>query len=96
MTSKPLKKRSVSRAAKATTRKNSKATAPKQPGITKLALLVAHLSAPGGATIAELCKATGWQPHSVRGGLAGALRRKGTSSGPRKKGASGATASRNR
>ena len=46
-------------------------------GITKLALLVAHLSAPGGATIAELCKATGWQPHSVRGGLAGALRRKG-------------------
>ena len=77
MTSKPLKKRSVSRAAKATTRKNSKATAPKQPGITKLGLLVAHLSAPGGATIAELCKATGWQPHSVRGGLAGALRRKG-------------------
>ena len=46
-------------------------------GITKLALLVAHLSAPGGATIAELCRATGWQPHSVRGGLAGALRRKG-------------------
>ena len=77
MTSKPLKKRSVSRAAKATTRKNSKATAPKPPGTTKLALLVAHLSAPGGATIAELCKATGWQPHSVRGGLAGALRRKG-------------------
>ena len=58
-------------------RDNSKATAPKPPGTTKLALLVAHLSAPGGATIAQLCKATGWQPHSVRGGLAGALRRKG-------------------
>ena len=77
MTNKPLRKKSGSRAAKATNRKNSKATAPKQQGITKLALLVAHLSAPGGATIAELCKATGWQPHSVRGGLAGALRRKG-------------------
>ena len=77
MTIKSSRKKSGSRAAKATNRKNSKATAPKQPGITKLALLVAHLSAPGGATIAELCKATGWQPHSVRGGLAGALRRKG-------------------
>ena len=77
MTNKPLRKKSQSRAAKATNRKNSKTTAPKPPGTTKLALLVAHLSAPGGATIAELCKATGWQPHSVRGGLAGALRRKG-------------------
>ena len=62
MTIKSSRKKSGSRAAKATNRKNSKATAPKQPGITKLALLVAHLSAPGGATIAELCKATGWQP----------------------------------
>ena len=50
---------SGSRAAKATNRKNSKATAPKQPGITKLALLVAHLSVPGGATIAELCNTNG-------------------------------------
>ena len=77
MTNKPLRKKSGSRAAKATNRKNSKATAAKQPGTTKLALLVAHLSAPDGATIAELCKATGWQPHSVRGALAGALKRKG-------------------
>ena len=77
MTIKSSRKKSGSRAAKATNRKNSKATAAKPPGTTKLALLVAHLSAPGGATIAELCKATGWQPHSVRGGLAGALKRKG-------------------
>ena len=77
MTNKPLRKQSESRVAKATHRKNSKATAAKPPGTTKLALLVAHLSAPGGATIAKLCKATGWQAHSVRGALAGALRRKG-------------------
>ena len=77
MTNKPLRKKSQSRVAKATNRKNSKATAPKPSGTTKLALLVAHLSTPGGTTIAELCKATGWQPHSVRGALAGALRRKG-------------------
>ena len=56
MTNKRLRKKSESRAAKATNRKNSKATAAKPPGTTKLALLVAHLSAPGGATIAELCK----------------------------------------
>ena len=42
MTIKSSRKKSGSRAAKATTRKNSKATAPKQPGTTKLALLVAH------------------------------------------------------
>ena len=77
MTIKSSRKKSGSRAAKATNRKNSKATPLKPPGTTKLALLVAHLSAPGGATIAGLCKATGWQPHSVRGALAGALRRKG-------------------
>ena len=95
MTIKSSRKKSGSRAAKATNRKNSKATAAKQPGITKLALLVAHLSAPGGATIAELCKATGWQPHSVRGALAGALNARATSSGPGRRAACAATASRN-
>ena len=87
MTSKPLKKRSVSRAAKATTRKNSKATAPKQPGITKLALLVAHLSAPGGATIAELCKARAGSPIRFEAGSPAHCDARVTSSGPRKKGA---------
>lgn len=30
-----------------------------------------------GATIAELVKATGWQQHSVRGAMAGALKKRG-------------------
>ena len=47
MTIKSSRKKSGSRAVKATNRKNSKATALKPPGTTKLALLVAHLSAPG-------------------------------------------------
>jgi hypothetical protein len=34
------------------------------------------LKRPGGATAAELQKATGWQPHSVRGFLSGAIRKK--------------------
>ena len=97
MTIKSSRKKSGSRAAKATNRKNSKATAPKPPGTTKLALLVAHLSAPGGATIAELCKATGWRsPIRFEAGSPAHCDARATSSGPRKKGASGATASRNR
>ena len=31
----------------------------------------------GGASIAEMCEATGWQQHSVRGALAGALKKRG-------------------
>jgi hypothetical protein len=34
------------------------------------------LRAPGGATIAEIVAATGWQPHTVRGAMAGALKKK--------------------
>ena len=34
------------------------------------------LKRPGGATTKELMKATGWQPHSVRGFLSGTLRKK--------------------
>jgi hypothetical protein len=45
--------------------------------LTKLDLLTQRLSAAQGATLAELCEATGWQVHSVRGAIAGALKRKG-------------------
>ncbi|MGD0134512.1 MAG: DUF3489 domain-containing protein [Bryobacteraceae bacterium] len=31
---------------------------------------------PGGVTAKELMKATGWQPHSVRGFLSGTIRKK--------------------
>ena len=86
MTIKPSRKTPVSRLAKATGQKQSKANKPGSQGTTKLALLIAHLSASGGASIAELCEATGWQPHSVRGALAGALRRKGHVIRPGKEG----------
>lgn len=46
---------------------------------TKLGQIIALLAAPGGATLAELAAATGWQAHSIRGALAGSLRRKGLS-----------------
>ena len=44
---------------------------------TKLDLLIEQLSQPNGATIQELVEVTGWQAHSVRGAIAGALRKKG-------------------
>ena len=43
---------------------------------TKQAACLALLRGPNGASIDELQKATGWQAHSVRGFLAGAVKRK--------------------
>jgi hypothetical protein len=43
---------------------------------SKLAVLIETLSRPSGATIAEMMGTTGWQAHSVRGAMSGALKRK--------------------
>ncbi|MCA3643290.1 MAG: DUF3489 domain-containing protein [Methylobacterium sp.] len=55
------------------------ATEAQQPArsASKLATIIALLRSPDGATIAALCEATGWQAHSVRGAIAGSLKRKG-------------------
>lgn len=42
----------------------------------KQATLIAMLRAPDGATIAEIMEATGWQSHTVRGAMSGALKKK--------------------
>ncbi len=46
-----------------------------RPG-TKQALLIDLLKRKKGATIEEIVEATGWQPHSVRGAISGALKKK--------------------
>jgi hypothetical protein len=43
---------------------------------TKQAKLIAMLKATKGATIEEIAKAFDWQPHTVRGALAGALKKR--------------------
>jgi len=43
---------------------------------TKLATLIATLRTKKGATIEDLTEVTGWQAHSVRGAISGALKKK--------------------
>ena len=44
--------------------------------VSKLDQLVALLSRAGGATIEEMTKLTGWQAHSVRGAMAGSIKKR--------------------
>lgn len=44
---------------------------------SRLDQLQVLLAREGGATIAQMVEATGWQQHSVRGAMAGALKKRG-------------------
>src|SRR5260370_42036690 len=63
-------KRAVAKAGSA-----ARATAPARGG-TKTEKIPAQLKRSGGTTLKELMKATGWQPHSVRGFLSGVITKK--------------------
>ena len=49
---------------------------PKQRDGTKQATMIELLKRPEGSSLAELVQATGWQQHTVRGAMAGALKKK--------------------
>lgn len=59
--------------------KREKSADKNAPATSKLDTLVALLRTPGGATIEDLMAATSWQAHSVRGAIAGTLKKKGHS-----------------
>ena len=78
---KPKSKSKPSSARKSGKRKTTgKPTTPLSPAApraeTKHARIVAMLRAPKGTTIDAIVTATGWQQHSVRGFLAGVVRKK--------------------
>jgi hypothetical protein len=60
---------------KATLRQRAQKTIAARRG-PKTAKILALLRRPGGASLDQLKKATGWQAHSVRGFLSGALKKK--------------------
>jgi uncharacterized protein DUF3489 len=80
--SKSAKKRAVARSATPVTLTKpaqlaaSKAKRPNSEPGTKQARVVAMLKSSAGTTIDAMMKATGWQQHSVRGFLAGVVRKR--------------------
>jgi hypothetical protein len=70
------KKTAEKKTAANTTKPRKARPAPGTKPTSKLGVIEAMLRRPEGATITQLTKALHWQPHSVRGAMSGALRKK--------------------
>jgi len=55
---------------------SAKSTKVKKQPASKKQIVIRLLKRKSGASLDELCTATGWQPHSVRGFLSGTVRKK--------------------
>lgn len=71
---KPIAKRSAASAQRPTV-KAVAATVQVSSG-SKQSRLIALLRSPSGGTMDQMIQLTGWQPHTVRGAISGALRKK--------------------
>ena len=67
-------KRATKRATAKSAKGAAKSATPRAE--SKQSQLIAMLKRPDGATIVEIAKALDWMPHTVRGAIAGALKKK--------------------
>lgn len=63
-------------AAEATWTQERTATKPRTRESSKQAIVIRMLQRPEGATVYQICEATGWQAHTVRGMFSGAFKKK--------------------
>ena len=97
------RRKAKAKAAKAKSTKPEKAAADEKPtprAGTKQAQMIEMLKRPEGATVEQIAEATGWQHHTIRGAISGALKKKlgltveatrTREVGPNKTGAKGST-----
>jgi hypothetical protein len=72
----PAKTGKVAKRGKATATESAPAEKPKPRAGTKQAQMIEMLKRPEGATVEQIAAATGWQHHTIRGAISGALKKK--------------------
>jgi hypothetical protein len=72
----PAKRRAKAKAKAARPGKAAPAEKPTPRSGTKQALMIEMLRRPEGATVEQIAAATGWQHHTIRGAISGALKKK--------------------
>jgi hypothetical protein len=73
---KPAKRRAMAKAKAAKPGKAAPAEKPTPRAGTKQAQMIEMLKRPEGATVEQIAAATGWQHHTIRGAISGALKKK--------------------
>jgi hypothetical protein len=74
--SKPARGKGKAKASRAVSATSGRTPKPTPRAGTKQALMIGLLERPEGATVQQIAAATGWQHHTIRGAISGALKKK--------------------